>query len=279
MNTGTVRDFTSSIELKTSETSPMLFEQENFEDKDDIPVLEKEPDLSSKDGAIGQALMYTLDTLHCLARRGISVDKLPITVLACMKTTTTKLDRLLCVDAWLHIPEYTGDEFFYTVNCPLPFPSAGAEDIRNQSTEEDEDEDKDKIYKRAIAFYIRVLRVGVQYGKNIVETTNPSPISLCCRKLKIGDNKFGAADVELLASPIPDAPKCVDTLGKVYGFEISQGELFKFVGSVLQSKPVQLSEFGKKKNMYYFAAKGTTLSDKINVIHVRFLAYQVVFET
>jgi hypothetical protein len=233
-------DFTASIELKTSESSPMRFEEEERGEKRTL-VVAMEPDLVHDHGAIGQALIYTMDNWHCLARRGINLEKLPVTVLACKLKTTPPVNRHLCVEAWLHIPKYTGDRFCYTINR---FPRFHIPD-------------DDEIYKTAIAVYIRALRIGVERGMQIISRWNDlPPISLCCRTLKIGVKEFVAA--ELVASPIPDASPIVG------GFTIGQGELFKLnIASESAKQSLYLSDLGD--DVYYYADNGTVLSDQLLV--------------
>jgi hypothetical protein len=225
----TVWDWTAVIELKIGNTGPKKFVTRA---NGLIEVVTREPNLAGVHGAIGQALLYTLDTWHCLARRGIEVKKLPITVLTGRKNGSNKEtpENLLCVDAWLHIPEYPEDSFNYTIDSFLPFPSASA----SQG-------DKTDIYKHAIAVYLRTLGFGMQHGQRTLEGNDARPpISLCCRKLKLGDKEFTTAEAQLIASPIPKSVP----IGA--GFKISQGELFKLTSTDSYSL---LQLFGAENNL------------------------------
>jgi hypothetical protein len=225
-------DWTAAIELKIGNTGPKKFVTETNEK---IVVVTSKPDLGGVHGAIGQALLYTLDTWHCLARRGIKVEKLPIMVLTGRKKGNNKEtpEFLLCVDAWLHIPEYPGGSFTYTIDSFLPFPSNYA--YKREKT---------KIYKHAIAVYLRTLGFGMEHGQSILKRNDAQPpISLCCRKLKLGDNVFSTKDATLIASPIPKSVPIDDR------FKISQGELFKLTPTSNTAQYSLLQLFGAKKSL------------------------------
>jgi hypothetical protein len=226
-------DWMAVIELKIGNAGPKKFETETY---GKIEVVTSKPDLGGDHDAIGQALLYTLDTWYSLARQGIEVKKLPITVLTGRKKGKNKEtpECLLCVDAWLHIPEYPGGSFTYTIDSFLPFPSASA----SQS-------EKTEIYKGAIAVYLRTLGFGMEHGQSILERNDAQlPISLCCRKLKLGDKVFSTTDAKLIASPIPESLKIDDR------FKISQGELFKLTPTSNTAQCSLLQLFGAKKSLF-----------------------------
>lgn len=229
-NEGHVDDLTAVIELKTNQSSPKPFVTRGS-------VVVKKPNLQNNHSAIGQALLYTLDSWHCLARRGISVEKLPVTVLA--GRVKGNGNGLLCVDACLHLPDLTGDTFTYTINGFESFPTPN--------------EGEEAAHKKALAIYIRALRIGVEKGIEIVNSRK-HPISLCCRRLKIGEREFGESEFALLASPIPKGVDINDEL------KITQGELFK----LKLTDTLKLSNFGEAQDcVYYFASDETFLYNQL----------------
>jgi hypothetical protein len=199
-------DVTASVELKMNDTNCKPFVVDARQRVAQEPILEKDH------GPLGQALLYTLDTLHCLARRGVlslSSDTpcsvvLPIVVLA-GKRTGQNSSRLCCVDAKLHIPEVAGDGVVYRVERQIPFDDA-------------------RYAEKGIACYLRALRIGVQKAKAIENQRThqlSSPSSLCCVKFKFADYEVPVQG--LIASPIPHANLVNTTL------TVTQGELYTFV--------------------------------------------------
>jgi hypothetical protein len=68
-------DMTAVVELKMEETSCLSFDVNKSGEI-------TEPDFVRFHGPMGQAMIYSMDVWHCLARRGLRVKKLPIVVLA-----------------------------------------------------------------------------------------------------------------------------------------------------------------------------------------------------
>jgi hypothetical protein len=152
-------------------------------------------DLRLAHGPIVQALVYTMDTWHYLTRRGISARELPVIVLACrLKKKEKSAKKLCCMQAHLKIPQVLRDPFVFQVDRCIPFSEAND--------------------KQAIAIYLDTMTIGLNHARAI-ENSGRVPRTLCC--------STDLEDLELLASPIPDA----SSLGK---FAINQGELFRYIG-------------------------------------------------
>jgi hypothetical protein len=161
-------------------------------------------DLRNAHGPIGQALMYTVDTWHCLRRRGQRAQLLPVAVLAGRVTKQTRSEKLCCMQAHLKIPEFLGMPFVLQVDRCIPF-LKGKESVQND--------------KQAIAVYLDTMTTGLFHAHDIAKRLSDSidlPLSLCCYA--------PMQHLELLASPIPGA-------ASVEEFEINQGELFRCVDS------------------------------------------------
>jgi hypothetical protein len=209
-------DVTASVELKMSDTNckPFVLNSKN--------EISRTPKLQSDHGALGQALLYALDTLHCLARRGVlSLSQrdeaphdivLPVVVLAGKRTSDENANRLCCVDATLNIPEYVGGLVTYKVESHITFQEVDFE-------------------KKAIACYLRALRKGLKNANAIYDQyrATPSllrpPDSMCGAKLRIGT--YEVPGPVLVASPIPYANATTyPALAR-----IAQGELFSFAAA------------------------------------------------
>jgi hypothetical protein len=67
-------DMTATVEIKLESSSCDSFAVENHFIKD--PVFKK------GHGPMGQAIMHSMDTWHCLARRGVRVQTIPVVVFA-----------------------------------------------------------------------------------------------------------------------------------------------------------------------------------------------------
>jgi hypothetical protein len=230
----TCYDVTASVELKMSDTSCKEFQVQVDEDGDE--VITRAPNLQKEHGPLGQAILYTLDTLHCLARRGVlsrrSPISLPVLIIAGKRRPSAKRAEvkkaksvprdssrakyLCCVEATLHVPEDAGGAFEFDIDSHIPF-----------GTIDDA--------KRAIALYLRTLRTGLKYAKAIESQylRGPvlPPVSLCCVNLQIGD--FKVPELALLASPIPYAQE-------ISSFKIAQGEFFTF-----KNEPGWLERIGR----------------------------------
>jgi hypothetical protein len=210
-------DVTASVELKMSDTNCKPFVVNSMNE------ISRTPKLKSDHGALGQALLYALDTLHCLARRGVLSlshrDKaphdivLPVVVLAGKRTSNENANRLCCVDATLNIPEYVGGLVTYKVESHITFQEVDFE-------------------KKAIACYLRALRKGLKNANAIYDQyrATPSlllpPDSMCGAKLRIGT--YEVPGPVLVASPIPYANA---TTNPALRARIAQGELFSFTAA------------------------------------------------
>jgi hypothetical protein len=150
--------------------------------------------LSSSHGPIAQALMYTMDVWHCLARRGLAIQSLPVVVLAGRKSPTPDKEKLCCMKGSLHIPDGIGHRFSFQVDRCLEFSR------RNDEV--------------AIAIYLTTLTTGLNHAQAINQR-NRGPVTLCCTKPITG--------LQLLSSPIPDAQQETDMV-------IGQGELYRATG-------------------------------------------------
>jgi hypothetical protein len=198
------RDVTASIELKMGNTDCREFQTDSrgrFWDK---------PDLAGSHGSFGQTILYALDSMHCLTRRGINASQLSLTVVATTrKRGTGGKSSFCCVDGTLNVPQEVGEYLSYSVTSQVPFnPSTGSSET-------------------AAALYIRTLREGMEYAVQIeLEHQNrPAlPSSLCgataCGRSNFQFEGVKATGVTLIASPIPGAEILKN------GWSVHQGELF-----------------------------------------------------
>jgi hypothetical protein len=138
-----VLDVIAAVELKLSSSSCMVF------DRSDV-----RPDLAYKHVALGQAPMRTMDTLHCLARRGQTARHLPAVVLAAPKTNDTDADRLCCMEARIDIPQQLTGQYRYHVGRCVPFSRGSSAQLVAR-------------YDEAIAIYFRTMSVGLRHAFNI----------------------------------------------------------------------------------------------------------------
>jgi hypothetical protein len=117
------KDLTSVVELKMSDTSCGEIKPKTYVGRKGRVA--DEPDLTKKSdyGPLAQTILYGFDVFHCLARRGIRVVKIPLTIVAALKKekekkaekdvnnkrrrktnpAATGAVRLWCVDACLNI--------------------------------------------------------------------------------------------------------------------------------------------------------------------------------
>jgi hypothetical protein len=161
----------------------------------DGETIEK-PNLASAHGPMAQAILYTMDSWHCLARRGVTVDSLPVVVLA-----------------HVQIPEYCGTPFVYSVDRIVSFKGTAGLFLGEEMSDR---ESKDKC---AIAIYLKTMRFGLE--KAIMAWKNRCkevpPASLCCHNLL-----NGVTDTKVIASSM----RCEKHL-RNHGLKISQGDLFR----------------------------------------------------
>jgi hypothetical protein len=144
IDAGGVVDTLAAVELKLHDTSCKEF------------VPKRSLDLSKDHAPVGQALIYTQDTWHAIARRGgISPEdaasttlldvvindsiSLPVVGLAAIRKSKQEdaekqhkaedcTGRLCCFENSLEIPKKLGEEFRYTLRRFVKFPPAGASD-------------------------------------------------------------------------------------------------------------------------------------------------------
>jgi hypothetical protein len=194
------RDVTASIELKMTDTNCIEFPT------DSNGMSLGEIDLAHEHGPFGQTIVRALETMHCLARRGINVRQIALNVAAgTRKRDAAGESRICCVDGTLNIPQKVGDHLSYSVTSQTSF-------YRNQTT---------------VAMYIRALRRGMEYAAQIesqCQARPVKPLSLC--GATASGNGFlqfkgiTATGLNLIASPIPGAEI-------IEGWSIHQGELFR----------------------------------------------------
>jgi hypothetical protein len=159
-------------------------------------------DLRKAHRPIGQALLYSVDTWHCLRRGEQSADFLRVVVLAGRVTKQDRSEKLCCMQAHLKIPQLLGMPFEFQVDRCIPF-LEGEESVQND--------------KQAIAVYLDTMATGLYHAHDIAQRRRDSidwPLSLCCSS--------PIQHLELLASPIPGA-------ASVEGIVINQGELFRCI--------------------------------------------------
>jgi hypothetical protein len=174
-----VIDTTAVVELKLNDSSC-----------DDYDLNDtKEPDLTKKAyHPLAQALFYTLDTFHCLSRRGVRPLQdgiLPVVVLAAKRPSPKKdshSNKLCCMKGSLRIPNNLGEEFCYSIDECIKFPSD------NESTDK---------YVRAIIVLIDTLSIGLKYAEYMKCNTTADPRSLC--------SLVTLPELTMLACPIPRA--------------------------------------------------------------------------
>jgi hypothetical protein len=109
-------DMTASIELKQDTNMCLLFEEY------DEPSYGKEepPEWLILRSLLGQAMVFSWDVLHCLARRGVRVQSVPVVLLA--GTTESMEDsKVCCLDARIEIPNYVGEDFSCLFNRIISF--------------------------------------------------------------------------------------------------------------------------------------------------------------
>jgi hypothetical protein len=162
----------------------------------------QKPNFRSAHGPLGQVMLYSLDVWHCLARRGVSVTSVPAVVLA-GKSEETDSSLLCCVEAQIHIPEYCGNAFLYSIERIVSFDgTAGFKSNKKALNEELQAESRNSRDRRALAIYIRTMCIGLERAVLVSNYRNMSdtvfPKSLCSTK-----NFKGIPDALLIASPIP----------------------------------------------------------------------------
>jgi hypothetical protein len=209
------------------------------------------PDLKSGYGPLAQTIMYGLDVFHCLARRGLLVILIPLTIVAGFKQVTETKKRkadlidadstgasrahltdthahltdpqtpltkphaatLCCVDAHLNIPQVVGEAFSYTIKHQIPF-------------------ELEYAGRMAAATYLRTLCEGVKHAIAIEEGRRrkpwPNPKSLCGVVTDCIDFcNIKATGVSMIACPIPGAHLTVGASQEPFGESIADAVTFR----------------------------------------------------
>jgi hypothetical protein len=219
-----LNDRTSSVEIKLERTSCQYFEAYGNE--------VQKPDFGGKHGPMGQAMLYSMDVWHCLARRGIIVENIPVVVLA-GKSKVADKHKLCCLQAHIKIPKDCISGFVYSVDEIVAFDGTAGFSLHSANVLEKLQDSRDK---RAIAIYIKTMRIGLENAMEVIKMCNMSdplvfPVSLgCFPLLPEGSN------AQLVASPIRREPQFFAT-----SLRIHQGELFRV------SKPTYASLSGFKE--------------------------------
>jgi hypothetical protein len=204
-------DMTATVVLKLENTSCERFTV--MCDFIEHPILE------STHGPMGQAILRTMDSWHCLARRGVSVQSLPLVVLAGRREKSeneSKKQMICCCEAHIQIPQHFGTTFTCSIDRVVTFNGTTGLFKDEQSI------DKETRDKRAIAIYIKTMRFGLEKAyavvRNCREVVNSvPPVSLCCSNLLNVDT-----NAHLIASPIPREKHQLKP-----GIKINQGEFFQ----------------------------------------------------
>jgi hypothetical protein len=202
-------DLTATVELKLETTSCG-----NFTVMGDSL---QQPDFDILHGPMGQAMMYTMDTWHCLARRGVRIASIPFVVFAGKATESENVKYpICCLEANIQIPQYCGNSFTYSVDRIISFNgTTGLSQLEVSTNRESRD-------KRAIAIYIKTMRFGLENALTILNNQREifdsvPPVSLCCGSLLNVET-----NAQLIASPIPrEKHQWKPEL------KISQGEFFQ----------------------------------------------------
>lgn len=196
-----VFDMTALVELKfgTGRCKPFEFKLggEYFDD----------PDLEGKQGPLAQVILYILDVWHCLARRGVMVEKLPLAVLGARSDEEIDIKDdlyLYCLEGHLGVPEHCGETFTYTVTRYIKYPTHNSD-------------------KTAAAIYVRTLRIGVERAIEVLRNASSPPVSLIFQRSEVGNT-----ELSLCASPIPYANSFA-----FLPWTVNQGEMFTCIGQDL----------------------------------------------
>jgi hypothetical protein len=225
-------DITASIELKQDTKMCLLFNKYTEPSRG-----EEEPrEWKILRGLLGQAMIFSWDVLHCLARRGVRVESVPVALLA-GKTELIDDKKVCCLDARIVIPSYVGEVFSCLFNRIVSFDGtvAGSYNAIHTSVDLAGDDaravdspeatvfssSRDEL---AIAIYIKTMRVGLEHAYSISKNrTDPNalfpPRSICCHNLL-------NANVEalLVGSSIPNANHF-----RLSNIKVHQGEMFSVI--------------------------------------------------
>jgi hypothetical protein len=170
------------------------------------------PELNSGHAPLAKALLHGMDVWHCLARRGLTTPHpmlIPAVVLAA-KGKNGREGHLCCMETSLKIPETLGGMFQYNIDRCILFPP-----------ESSEKEEEKAAYTKALAIFIKTLRIGLTKTNEVKENKKlrTGAVSLCCSPPR--------GDLQLVASPIPLAKR------SMHGLKIAQGELYQFLAATV----------------------------------------------
>jgi hypothetical protein len=170
------------------------------------------PKLNSGHAPLAKALLHAMDVWHCLARRGLTTPHpmlIPAVVLAA-KEKNGREGHLCCMECSLKIPETLGGMFQYNIDRCILFPP-----------ESSEKEEEKAAYTKALAVFIKTLRIGLTKAKVVKENKKlrTGAVSLCCSPPR--------GDLQLVASPIPLVKR------STHGLKIAQGELYQFLSATV----------------------------------------------
>jgi hypothetical protein len=174
-------DMTAAVDVNTMYTTCMPYSNQEMLDFED------------EHASLGQGIRHAMGVHHCLAKRGVVADPIPVIVLAGKVTQQDRPMGLRCVQGSIRIPEKLGDVFRFTVDRCVAF-----------------SQDTDKL---AVALYLKSMRFGLINARAVNDPLGEDRVSLCCRT--------SPTHLKLLSSPIPDT---ILTSGGI--MEVSQGELF-----------------------------------------------------
>jgi hypothetical protein len=210
-------DMTAVVELQLEGTSCQSF---------DVKAGEiVKPDFIKLHGPMGQAMVYSMDVWHCLARRGVSVANLPVVVLAgkgksepqkrkAEEFAESQNRRRICgLGAHISIPAFCGNTFFYSVDEIVDFGDVMVTSKDKAAVSMNSSDG------RAIAMYIRAMRIGLARAIQVVKLKSipaAPPVSLCCRQLL-----RRSKEAQLVACPIPHANQIQGP-----GMAVHLGEIF-----------------------------------------------------
>jgi hypothetical protein len=182
------------------------------------------PDLAGEHGALGHALLLTMNRWQCLARRGVSTNYIATAVLAARKKGDHDyMERLCCMEGGFVIPHRLGGQFGYNVGRCIRF---SANEVLGLAL---------SYYKEAIAIYIKTMRLGLERAitVRVNMSNNVGAVSLCCSPPR--------QDLQLLASPIPHVRPATRVA-------ISQGELYK-LEQITGSLETWLRDLEERRNL------------------------------
>jgi hypothetical protein len=263
--TSEFHDMTAVVELKLESSSCRSFAvyNDNEETVEEVTITEEmnkkkipkqkakkiqPPDFEVAHSPMGQAIFYSMDVWHCLARRGVRVTSVPVVLLA-GKSEPEDQDRICCLEAHIQIPEYCGRKFVYSVDRIVSFDGTMGLEVKESVSPEMAVLCRNTRNKRAIAIVIRTMRNGLELAMQISKNQEDSdaaypPLSLFCRQLL-----KSSVSTPLIASPIPDA-----NYFQGCSLRVRQGELFQITNPTKK-------DFSGLSNLQWYIKVGVKLPD------------------